>query len=79
MFLQTPEVQNMLQTAEEPEQRGEEPGVAGRSPWQRLPRAAAAHVASGGRPVIGLAAADGHGGGSASPGTPRPCLQGRLL
>lgn len=59
VFLQTPEVQNLLQTAEEPEQRGEEPGVAGRSPWQRLPRAAAAHAASGGRPVIGSAAGGG--------------------
>lgn len=42
----------MLQTAEEPEQRGEEQGGAGRPPRQRLQGAAAAHAASGGRPVI---------------------------
>lgn len=51
LSLQTPQVQNVLQTAEEPEQRGEEQGGAGRSPRQRLPGAAAAHAASGGRPV----------------------------
>lgn len=52
LFLQTPEVQDVLQTAEEPEQRGEEQGGAGRSPRQRLQGAAAAPAASGRRPVI---------------------------
>lgn len=55
LLLQTPEVQNVLQTAEEPEQRGEEQGGAGRSPRQRLQGAAAAHAASGGRPVMNSA------------------------
>lgn len=55
VLLQTPEVQNMLQTAEEPEQRGEEQGGAGRSPRQRLQGAAAAHAASGGCPVMNSA------------------------
>lgn len=59
LLLQTPEVQNVLQAAEEPEQRGEEQGGAGRSPRQRLQGAAAAHAASGGRPVINSAEASG--------------------
>lgn len=45
-FLQTPQVQNLLQTAEEPEQPGEEQGSAGWSPRQHLQRAAAAHDTS---------------------------------
>lgn len=44
--LQTSEVQSDLQAAEEPEQPGGEQGTAGRSSWQRLQRAAAAHGAA---------------------------------
>ncbi len=46
VLLQTPEVQSVLQAAEEPEQHGEEQGGAGRSSRQRLQRAAAAHGAA---------------------------------
>lgn len=48
---QTPEVPDVLQAAEEPEQRGEEPSVAGGPPWQHLQRAAAAHEPAG-RPAV---------------------------
>lgn len=66
LSLQTPEVQDVLQTAEEPEQRGEEQGGAGRSPRQRLQGAAAAHAASGRRPVISSARPQLMGGGVTS-------------
>lgn len=43
MLPQTPEVQSVLQAAEEPEQHREEQVGAGRSTRQHLQRAAAAH------------------------------------
>ena len=46
LLLQTPEVPNVLQAPEEPEQHGEEQGGAGRPARQRLQGAAAAHGAA---------------------------------
>lgn len=47
LCLQAPEVPGVLPLPEEPEQRGEEPGRPGGSPWQRLQGAAAADGAAG--------------------------------
>lgn len=45
--VQTPEMQSLLQTAEEPQQRCEEQGQPGGSTWKCLQRTTSSHGSSG--------------------------------